>query len=238
MAPDVPGLGHPTLDPGPTPACASHPPEQTLYKGKAQGHRETFLKALSGDPGPSLSSWPLGTRETPQRESWQPRQRCGNPRVWTGKWGEVWPAEQRTKARGQGSEGTRPRRPRWWHGTGQKEVTERAPSPCGIKARAGPPGMGGQTPSRSRGTNGDPGHKTPGEFDFFKKRQGQRDAALPFKMLIWRVSCLWEQSEDLQGKTLYEGRQNHQWSDEVQTGQPRGKTFHPCHTAHGHRRGH
>lgn len=111
--------------------------------------------------------------------------------MWTGKRGEAWPAEQRTKARGQGSEGTRPRRPGWWHGTGQKEVTERAPSPCGIKARAGPPGMGGQTPSRSRGTNGDPGHKTPGEFDFFEKRQGQTDAALPFKMLIWREDLNW-----------------------------------------------
>lgn len=79
MAPDVPGLGHPTLDPGPTPACASHPPEQNLYKGKAQGHRETFLKALSGDPGPSLWSWPLGTRETPQERAGSQDSTAGTP---------------------------------------------------------------------------------------------------------------------------------------------------------------
>lgn len=61
----------------------------------------------------------------------------------------------------------------------------------GDQGQGGPRGLEGQTPFPQPGNKQGPGHKTPGEFDFFEKRQGQRGAALPFKTLMWRKDLNW-----------------------------------------------
>lgn len=113
----------------------------------------------------------------------------------------------------------------------------------GDQGQGGPRGLEGQTPFPQPGNKQGPGHKTPGEFDFFEKRQGQRGAALPFKTLMWREDLNWGspacgKSEDLQGKTSSERRRNRQCGRDARMGGPRGTILHPRHTAHGHRRGH
>lgn len=151
-------------------------------------------------------------------------------------------AEQGTGAGGQAREGTSLRRPRRWRGAGRR----RSQSALSMEdqGQGRPRGLEGQTPFPQPGNKQRPGHKTPREFDFFEKRQGQRGAALPFKTLMWREDLNWGSPACGNRVRTYREKPcpnaDGIVSAAVMPGWagPGGTILHPRHTAHGHRRGH